>query len=102
MIGKGFVFIRLCRTFQPESVLLQPHCIAVPLIDFTGATGSSVQVTVMGFAMMWLGSYTSDSPCEVRYLGQRAYRSGCLQPGADVATASRRLNSCGERSSDPI
>ena len=54
MIGKGFVFIRLCRTFQPESVLLQPHCIAVPLIDFTGATASSVQVTVMGFAMMWL------------------------------------------------
>jgi hypothetical protein len=29
------------------------------LIDFTGATGSSVQVTVMGFAMMWLDSYTS-------------------------------------------
>jgi len=31
----------------------------VPLIDFTGATGTSVQVTVVGFAMMWLDSYTS-------------------------------------------
>jgi len=36
-----------------------PRLVAVPLIDFTGATGSSVQVTVMGFAMMWLDSYTS-------------------------------------------
>jgi hypothetical protein len=35
-----------------------PRLVAVPLIDFTGATGSSVQVTVMGFAMMWLDSYT--------------------------------------------
>jgi hypothetical protein len=33
--------------------------VAVPVIDFTGATGTSVQVTVMGFAMMWLDSYTS-------------------------------------------
>jgi hypothetical protein len=36
-----------------------PRLVAVPLIDFTGATGTSVQVTVMGFAMMWLDSYTS-------------------------------------------
>jgi Putative Flp pilus-assembly TadE/G-like len=34
-----------------------PRLVAVPLIDFTGATGSSVQVTVMGFAMMWIDSY---------------------------------------------
>jgi hypothetical protein len=31
--------------------------VAVPLIDFTGAQGTSVQVTVMGFAMMWMDSY---------------------------------------------
>jgi Flp pilus assembly protein TadG len=36
-----------------------PRLVAVPLMDFTGATGTSVQVTVMGFAMMWLDSYTS-------------------------------------------
>ena len=36
-----------------------PRLVAVPLIDFTGATGSSTPVTVMGFAMMWLDSYTS-------------------------------------------
>jgi Putative Flp pilus-assembly TadE/G-like len=34
-----------------------PRLVAVPLIDFTGATGSSVQVTVMGFALMWIDSY---------------------------------------------
>jgi hypothetical protein len=39
-----------------------PRLVAVPLIDFTGATGTSVQVTVMGFAMMWLDSYTSQGP----------------------------------------
>ena len=39
-----------------------PRLVAVPLIDFTGATGASVQVTVMGFAMMWLDSYTSTGP----------------------------------------
>jgi hypothetical protein len=34
----------------------------VPLIDFTGAQGNSAQVTVMGFALMWLQSYTSQGP----------------------------------------
>jgi hypothetical protein len=36
-----------------------PRLVAVPLIDFTGATGSSSPVTVMGFALMWIDSYTS-------------------------------------------
>jgi hypothetical protein len=36
-----------------------PRLVAVPLIDFTGAQGNSAQVTVMGFALMWLDSYTS-------------------------------------------
>jgi putative Flp pilus-assembly TadE/G-like protein len=36
-----------------------PRLVAVPLIDFTGAQGTSSPVTVMGFAMMWLDSYTS-------------------------------------------
>ena len=36
-----------------------PRIVAVPLVDFTGATGSSVQLPVMGFALMWLQSYTS-------------------------------------------
>jgi Putative Flp pilus-assembly TadE/G-like len=36
-----------------------PRLVAVPMIDFTGATGTSVQVPVMGFALMWLQSYTS-------------------------------------------
>jgi Flp pilus assembly protein TadG len=36
-----------------------PRLVAVPLIDFTGATGTSSPVKVMGFAMMWLDSYTS-------------------------------------------
>ena len=39
-----------------------PRLVAVPLIDFTGATGSSVQLPVMGFALMWLDSYTSQGP----------------------------------------
>jgi hypothetical protein len=36
-----------------------PRLVAVPLVDFTGATGSSVQLPVMGFALMWLQSYTA-------------------------------------------
>jgi putative Flp pilus-assembly TadE/G-like protein len=36
-----------------------PRLVAVPLIDFTGATGASSPVTVMGFALMWIDSYTS-------------------------------------------
>ena len=36
-----------------------PRLVAVPMVDFTGATGSSVQLPVMGFALMWLQSYTS-------------------------------------------
>jgi hypothetical protein len=36
-----------------------PRLVAVPLVDFTGATGSSVQLPVTGFALMWLQSYTS-------------------------------------------
>jgi hypothetical protein len=39
-----------------------PRLVAVPLIDFTGAQGNSAQVTVMGFALMWLQSYTSQGP----------------------------------------
>ena len=39
-----------------------PRLVAVPLVDFTGATGTSVQVPVMGFALMWLDSYTSQGP----------------------------------------
>ena len=39
-----------------------PRLVAVPLVDFTGATGSSVQLPVMGFALMWLDSYTSQGP----------------------------------------
>jgi hypothetical protein len=33
--------------------------VAVLLVDFTGATGTSVKVQVKGFALMWLDSYTS-------------------------------------------
>jgi hypothetical protein len=29
------------------------------MVDFTGATGSSVQLPVTGFALMWLQSYTA-------------------------------------------
>jgi hypothetical protein len=36
-----------------------PRLVAVPLVDFTGATGASSPVTVMGFALMWIDSYTS-------------------------------------------
>jgi len=36
-----------------------PRLVAVPLVDFTGATGTSVPVQVKGFALMWLDSYTS-------------------------------------------
>jgi hypothetical protein len=36
-----------------------PRLVAVPLIDFTGAQGTSSPVTVMGFALMWIDSYTS-------------------------------------------
>ncbi|MGZ3618874.1 MAG: pilus assembly protein TadG-related protein [Candidatus Binataceae bacterium] len=36
-----------------------PRLVAVPLVDFTGATGTSTTVPVMGFALMWLDSYTS-------------------------------------------
>jgi hypothetical protein len=39
-----------------------PRLVAVPLIDFTGATGASSPVTVMGFALMWIDSYTSKGP----------------------------------------
>jgi len=36
-----------------------PRLVAVPMVDFTGATGSSVPVQIKGFALMWLDSYTS-------------------------------------------
>ena len=36
--------------------------VAVPLVDFTGVTGSSSSATLMGFALMWLVSYTSQGP----------------------------------------
>jgi hypothetical protein len=36
-----------------------PRLVAVPLIDFTGATGTSSPVKVMGFALMWIDSCTS-------------------------------------------
>ncbi len=36
-----------------------PRLVAVPLVDFTGATGTSVPVQITGFALMWLDSYTS-------------------------------------------
>jgi Flp pilus assembly protein TadG len=36
-----------------------PRLVAVPMVDFTGATGSSVQLPVTGFALMWLQSYTA-------------------------------------------
>ena len=36
-----------------------PRLVAVPLVDFTGATGTSVPVQIKGFALMWLDSYTS-------------------------------------------
>jgi Putative Flp pilus-assembly TadE/G-like len=39
-----------------------PRLVAVPLVDFTGATGTSVPVQIKGFALMWLGSYTSQGP----------------------------------------
>jgi Putative Flp pilus-assembly TadE/G-like len=39
-----------------------PRLVAVPMVDFTGATGSSVQLPVTGFALMWLQSYTSKGP----------------------------------------
>jgi Flp pilus assembly protein TadG len=39
-----------------------PRLVAVPLVDFTSATGNSVQVPVVGFAMMWLDSYTAQGP----------------------------------------
>ena len=39
-----------------------PRLVAVPLVDFTGATGTSVPVQVKGFALMWIDSYTSQGP----------------------------------------
>jgi hypothetical protein len=39
-----------------------PRLVAVPLIDFTGATGASVSLPVVGFAMLWIDSYTSKGP----------------------------------------
>jgi hypothetical protein len=36
-----------------------PRLVAVPMVDFTGVTGNSVQVPVVGFAMLWLDSYTA-------------------------------------------
>jgi hypothetical protein len=36
-----------------------PRLVAVPLINFTGAQGTSSPVTVMGFALMWIDSYTT-------------------------------------------
>jgi hypothetical protein len=36
-----------------------PRLVAVPLVDFTGATGTSVPVQIKGFALMWIDSYTS-------------------------------------------
>ena len=39
-----------------------PRLVAVPMVDFTGANGSSTPVVVTGFALMWLQSYTSQGP----------------------------------------
>ena len=39
-----------------------PRLVAVPLVDFTGATGTSVPVQIKGFALMWIDSYTSQGP----------------------------------------
>jgi hypothetical protein len=57
-----------------------PRIVAVPLVDFTGATGSSVQLPVRGFALMWLQSYTSKGaqcPVVSHYpAGPRHHRGG--------------------------
>lgn len=39
-----------------------PRLVAIPLVDFTGVNGNSVTVPVIGFALMWLDSYTSQGP----------------------------------------
>jgi Putative Flp pilus-assembly TadE/G-like len=39
--------------------LYDERLVAVPLVDFTGVTGSSASAPVTGYALMWLVSYTS-------------------------------------------
>ena len=36
-----------------------PRLVAVPMVNFTGVNGNSIQVPVVGFAMMWLDSYNA-------------------------------------------
>jgi len=55
-----------------------PRLVAVPLVDFTGATGTSVQVTVMGYALMWIDSYNgkgSNKTLNAYFLGKVALTS---------------------------
>lgn len=46
-------------TSLSDAPAYDPRLVAVPMIDFTGVTGSSVTVPVVKMAIMWIDSYTS-------------------------------------------
>ncbi len=60
-----------------------PRLIAVPMINFTGVTGNSVQVPVVGFALLWLDSYTSQGS----HKSLNAYFLGTI-PVSDIPSSS--------------
>jgi hypothetical protein len=62
--------------------------VAVPLIDFRGATGRSVQVTVLGFALMWLGSYNGK--------GSNKTLNASFQETVPVTSVPLTVTTCGQ------
>ncbi len=49
-------------TSLADAPTYDPRLVAVPLVNFDGVTGTSVTVPIVGIAIMWIDSYTSQGP----------------------------------------
>jgi Putative Flp pilus-assembly TadE/G-like len=52
-----------------------PRAVIFPIVNFSGATGNSVQVQIVGFARMWVDSLGSNGTINAYYLGMATFDS---------------------------